>query len=164
MSSGSNHDGDEAARVKDILLELSSEKPGKQRSSIVHGIARLLAYNGVITRGKLGELSKDSSVGRQMLWFLKKSGLVFETRSGYILSVPWLVYFYKTYGEGWTERVRRLAPYIQEEELNKLEELIANASRSLLGRFVEAYITIIGELQELASIPPTVYPNTAPPI
>ncbi len=159
MSSGSNHGGDEAARVEDILRELSSEKPGKQRSSIVHDIARLLAYNGVITRGELGELSKGSSVGRQMLSFLKKSGLVFETHSGYILSVPWLVYFYKSRGEGWTERVRRLAPYIREEELNELKELIAKASRSPLGRFVEAYISIMGELQELASIPSNCIPE-----
>lgn len=101
---------------------------GREDKGIVHGIARMLAYNGVITRSELEELSRGSSAGRQMIAFLKKCGLLYETRGGYILSVPWLVYFYKSLREGWVKRVRRLAPYIGGDELRELEELIRGVS------------------------------------
>jgi len=84
----------------------SAEKQGRVDKGVVHGIARVLAYNGVVTRGELEELFRGSSAGRQMIAFLKRCNLLYETRSGYILSVPWLIYFYRNLGEGWVERVR----------------------------------------------------------
>ena len=144
--------GGEAVDVEELLRKMLEEEARKDGEGgeeerkrvdkgVMHGIARMLAYNGVITRGKLEELSKGSSAGRQMIAFLKKCGLLYETRSGYILSVPWLVYFYKSLGEEWIERVRRLAPYIRDNELRELEELVREASQGPLGEFVDIYIS-----------------------
>jgi len=150
--------GGEAVSVEELLKRLSAEaereaRRRKRGRGVVHGIARVLAYNGVITRGELEELSGGSSAGRQMIAFLKKCGLLYETHGGYILSVPWLVYFYRSLGEGWIERVRRLAPHISEDEIRELEELLREASQDALGEFVEAYIPPMKELQELVAVP-----------
>jgi hypothetical protein len=150
-------------RLKEEAREDAKGRAGRRRGredrGIVRGIARVLAYNGVITRGMLGELSRGSSAGRQMISFLKKCGLLYETRGGYILSVPWLVYFYRSLGEGWVERVKRLAPYIRGDELRGLGELVREASQGPLGRFVEAYISSMEELRELVAIPARLVPG-----
>ncbi len=149
---GSSSGDEEAVDVEEFLRETLEEEArkdgeggeGKRKrvdKGVVHGIARVLAYNGVITRGMLGELSRGSSAGRQMIAFLKRCGLLYETRSGFILSVPWLVYFHKSLGEEWVKLVKRPAPYIREDELRELEELVQEASQGPLGEFVDVYIS-----------------------
>jgi len=120
---------------------------------IVRRIARLLAYNAVVTRGELEEVSKGSSVGRQMISFLKNSGLVYETRSGYIISVPWLLYLYKYMRDKWVKQIKRLAPALQDNEVEELWKIAEKVLGSPLEKFVDAYIAAVGGLKDIAQIP-----------
>jgi len=125
----------------------------KQGRGIVRKIAEVLAYSGVMTRGELEEISKGSSVGRQMLSFLKKCKLVYETRAGYIFSVPWLLYFYKYARDRWVEHVRRLASLLRDEEVEELRKVIKEVIRTPLENFVDVHIAIATELENIALIP-----------
>jgi len=134
----------------------SEQREGRGREQgrgIVRKIAEVLAYSGVMTRGELEEISKGSSVGRQMLSFLKKCKLVYETRAGYIFSVPWLLYFYKYARDKWVESVRRLAPLLRDDEVEELRKVIEEVIGTPLEKFVDARIAITTELENVALIP-----------
>lgn len=134
----------------------SEQREGRGREQgrgIVRKIAEVLAYSGVMTRGELEEISKGSSVGRQMLSFLKKCKLVYETRAGYIFSVPWLLYFYKYARDKWVESVRRLAPLLRDDEVEELRKVIEEVIGTPLEKFVDARIVITTELENVALIP-----------
>uniref|UniRef100_A0A7J3ZIF4 Uncharacterized protein n=1 Tax=Fervidicoccus fontis TaxID=683846 RepID=A0A7J3ZIF4_9CREN len=139
--------------VKKLELEQSGGHSRKQGRGIVRRIAEVLAYSAVMTRGELEEISKGSSVGRQMLSFLKKCRLICETRTGYIISVPWLLYFYKYAGNRWVEHVRRLAPLLRDDEVEELRKVIEEVIGTPLEKFVDARIAITTELENVALIP-----------
>jgi len=134
----------------------SEQREGRGREQgrgIVRKIAEVLAYSGVMTRGELEEISKGSSVGRQMLSFLKKCKLVYETRAGYIFSVPWLLYFYKYARDKWVESVRRLVPLLRDEEVEELRKVVKEVIGSPLENFIDVHIAIAAELENVALIP-----------
>ncbi len=139
--------------VKKPESKQSEGRSKKRDRGIVRRTAEVLAYNGVMTRGELEEISKGSSVGRQMLSFLKRCKLVYETRAGYILSVPWLLYFYKRDRDRWVEYVRKLIPKLQDEEVRELRKVIEETVGTPLEKFVDAHISIATELESLALIP-----------
>jgi len=143
--------------LDEFLDEISRKENIDKRKirgrGIVRKIAELLAYNAVVTRGEIEEVSKGSSVGRQMISFLKNSGLVYETRSGYIISVPWILYLYKYMKDKWVKQIKRLAPALQDNEIEELRKIAVEALGTPLEKFIDAYIAAVGGLKDIAQIP-----------
>jgi len=140
-----------AVDLDDLQGSLNTvEKRGK---GIVRRVAEVLAYSGVITRGELEEISKGSSVVRQVLSFLRRGGLIYETRSGYVVSAPWLLYFYKYARREWVELIRRLMPFLQSSEVEELERVAKEALGTPLEKFIDVHIGFASELEDVALIP-----------
>ena len=143
--------------LDEFLDEISRKENIDKRKirgrGIVRKIAELLAYNAIVTRGEIEEVSKGSSVGRQMISFLKRSGLVYETRSGYIISVPWILYLYKYMRDKWVKQIKRLAPALQDNEVEELRKIAVEALGTPLEKFIDAYIAAVGGFKDIAQIP-----------
>ena len=150
--------------LDEFLDEISRKENIDKRKirgrGIVRKIARLLAYNAVVTRGEIEEVSKGSSVSRQMISFLKNSGLVYETESGYIIATPWLLYLYKYMRDEWIKRIKKLAPFLRDNEIEELKRVAEETLGTPLEKFVDAYIAAIGGLKDIAQTPVRCLPKS----
>jgi len=116
-------------------------RPGRSRGrGIVEKIIELLTYNVVTTWGEMSELSGDSSINRQILSYLSRCKLIYKSKSGYIISIPWLLYFYKHDKSSWEKEIGKLAQILRIDEVREIKKIVEAFINTPLERFVDHFM------------------------
>lgn len=82
------------------------------------------------------------NLAKQVLSFLRRSGLLYESAGGYLLSVPLLVHGYRSRGAAYLRGLRR---YLVARERDALKKVVGSGP---LWRFSEAYLDLADGLAE----------------
>jgi len=105
-----------------------------------HDISRFIAIKGAVTREKLREKFKSGSL-RTTIHYLKDLGLIYSHpgRNGFVVSIPWLLFLVETKAN-WKSALKAKIPNVDEEDLRKIEEVLQEARRGVLGDFVRKLV------------------------
>jgi len=122
--------------------DINAVMKGLLKRGSPRAISSFIAIEGAVTRENLREKFKSGSL-RTTIHYLKDLGLIYSHpgRNGFVVSIPWLLFLVETKAD-WKSALKAKIPSVDEEDLRKIEEMLQEARRGVLGDFVRKLVEI----------------------